>query len=142
MVKEMCVEAKSTRKRTIYSLCASGTTTTFRTNVPEWIIQKMTGHRSIEALHTYKRVSTDQQKAVSKVLMAKASFENSEQSVQIQSEVTDCSGTADNIARVLGDITSCTIENITIYVNPTFYVGSSQVEKEFDDIVSDVSFEY
>jgi len=36
----------------------------------------MTGHRSIEALRTYERVSTDQQKAVSKVLMANASFEN------------------------------------------------------------------
>ena len=72
-------------------------------------------------MHTYQRVSTDQQKAAYKVLMANASFENGEQSVQIWDEVTHHSGTADNI---------------TINVNPTFMVGSSQVEKEFDDIRS------
>ena len=141
MVKEMCAEAKIYNK-TNHSLCASGTTTVFRANVPEKIIQKMTDHRSIEVLRTYKRVSTDQQKTVSKVLMANASFENGEQSVQIRNEVTHRSGTADNIARILGDITNCTIGNITINVNPKFMVGSSQVENEFDDILSDVSFEY
>ena len=96
MVKEMCAEAKIYNK-TNHSLCASGTTTVFRANVPEKIIQKMTDHRSIEVLRTYKRVSTDQQKTVSKVLMANASFENGEQSVQIRNEVTHRSGTADNI---------------------------------------------
>ena len=63
MVKEMCAEAKIDMK-TNHRLRASGTTAMFRANVPEKIIQKMTGHRSIEALHTYERVSTDQQKAV------------------------------------------------------------------------------
>jgi len=35
----------------------------------------MSGHRSIQALRTNKMVSTDQQKAVFKVLMANTSFE-------------------------------------------------------------------
>jgi len=42
----------------------------FRAIEPEKIIQKMTGHWSIEALHVYERVCTDQQKAVYKTLMA------------------------------------------------------------------------
>ena len=43
----------------------------------------------------------------------------------------------DNISRVLGDITNYTIGNITT-VNPRFSVHSSNIEKEFDQIVSDV----
>jgi len=38
------------------------------------------------------------------------------------------SGTANNIAQVLGNITKCIIGNITINVNPTFMVGPSQVD--------------
>ena len=38
----------------------------FQANVPEKIIQKTTGHRSIEALRSYERVSNEQQKAVMK----------------------------------------------------------------------------
>lgn len=48
----------------------------FQGNVPEKIIQKTTGHRSTEALHSYERVSTEQEKALSKVLMTNTSFEN------------------------------------------------------------------
>ena len=44
MVKEMCAEAKIDKK-TNHSLRASSTTTMFRANVPEKIIQKMTCHR-------------------------------------------------------------------------------------------------
>ena len=35
----------------------------FHTNVPEIIIQKSTGHRSIEALRSHERVSNEQQRA-------------------------------------------------------------------------------
>ena len=84
MVKEMCGEA-GIGKKTNHSLCASGASAMFRANVPEKIIQRTTGHRSIEALRTYEQVSTEQQKAVSKVLMTNGSFEKGgEQSVEIQ----------------------------------------------------------
>ena len=51
------------------------------TYVSEKITQKVTDHRTIEALHTCEQVSTDQQKAVSKVLMATVSLENGELSI-------------------------------------------------------------
>jgi len=57
------------------------TATVFRANFSGKIIQKMTDHRTIEGLHTCKQVFTDQQKAVSKVLMANVSFENCELSI-------------------------------------------------------------
>lgn len=41
---------------------AFSTATMFRANVSGKITQKMTDHRTIEALHTCKQVSTDQQK--------------------------------------------------------------------------------
>lgn len=77
MVKDMCSEADILGK-TNHSLRATGTSMMFQNNVPEGIIQKVTGHtcRSIEALRTYERVSVDQHKAVSKVLMANASSQS------------------------------------------------------------------
>ena len=57
------------------------TATMFRANASGKITPKVTDHRTIEALHTCEQVSTDQQKAVSKVLMANVSFENGELSV-------------------------------------------------------------
>ena len=61
MVKEMCAEA-GIGKKTNHSLRASGASAMFRANAPEQIIQRTTGHRSIEALRTYERVSTEQQR--------------------------------------------------------------------------------
>ena len=63
MVNKMCVEAWHRQKKKTYFACLM-----FRANFSEKIIQRTAGHRPIEALCTYKRVSTEQQKAVSKVL--------------------------------------------------------------------------
>ena len=57
----------------------------------------MSGHRSIQALCTNEMVSTDQQKAVSQVLMANASFEKGEQRNGIQNNVTCHSGIVGNM---------------------------------------------
>ena len=57
----------------------------------------MSGHRSIQALCMNRMVSTDQQKAVSKVLMASASFEKGERSDGIQNNVTCHSVTLGNM---------------------------------------------
>ena len=56
MVKKMCTEAGFDNK-TNHSLRATGTSVMFRANIPEKIIQKITGHRSIEALRSYERIS-------------------------------------------------------------------------------------
>ena len=43
----------------------------FAAGVPERIIQEVTGHRSIEALRSYERTSTEQLGNVAEVLVAK-----------------------------------------------------------------------
>ena len=53
---------------TNHSLCATGTTTLFDAGIPEAVIQKRTGHRSLEALRTYERVTPAQEKVVAGVL--------------------------------------------------------------------------
>ena len=137
MVKDMCTEA-SIGKKTNHSLRATGASAMFRANVPEKIIQKTTGHRSIEALRSYERVSTEQHKAVLKVLMSSNAAFGEEERAEFQQEnlqVTHHSG-AENIARLFGDLTNCTIRNLTVNVNPTF--TGQQVEKEFDELVKSV----
>ena len=47
---------------------ASGATAMFRKNIPERVIQKVTGHRSLHSLRAYERISTSQHTEVSKVL--------------------------------------------------------------------------
>ena len=66
MVKIMSLEGGIAGKSN-HSLRASGATAMLQNGVPEKIIQKVTGHRSLEALREYERVSTDQNVQVSKV---------------------------------------------------------------------------
>ena len=69
-VKEMFIEAGFENEgiKTNHSLRATGATCLFNAGVPEKVIQKTTGHRSIEALRGYERVSMEQQQASTKVL--------------------------------------------------------------------------
>ena len=70
IVKTTCEEAGIVGK-TNHSLRATGASTMFAAGVPERIIQEVTGHRSIEALHSYERTSTEQLGNVAEVLAAK-----------------------------------------------------------------------
>ena len=57
----------------------------FQANVPEKIIQKTTGHRSIEVLRGCERISQEQRQAVTRVLMssnAKTSYSREVETVQ------------------------------------------------------------
>ena len=65
----MCLEGGITGKSN-HSLRATGATAMFQNGVPETIIQKVTGHRSLEALREYERISTNQNVQVSKILMS------------------------------------------------------------------------
>ena len=49
--------------------------------------KKATGHRSVEAFRTYERVSEDQYKSVSKVLMTNASYESAPQAQEAEATV-------------------------------------------------------
>ena len=51
-----------------HSLRATGTTALFDAGVPEAIIQKRTGHKSIDALCCYERTTMDQEVHVSTLL--------------------------------------------------------------------------
>ena len=68
MVSKMCTEAGVSGNKTNYSLRVSGATSLFSAGVPERIIQQRTGHRSVEALQLYERVTDQQNVSVSRIL--------------------------------------------------------------------------
>ena len=68
MVKEMCSKAGIAEPKSNHSLHATGATRLFRGGIPEKAIQARTGHKSVEALRTYERVSGTQEKAMCKLL--------------------------------------------------------------------------
>ena len=59
MIQEICSDTGIAKKAN-HSLRPTGATTLFKANVPEKIIQTTTGHRSIDALRAYERVSDEQ----------------------------------------------------------------------------------
>ena len=68
MVKTMCTEANIEGRFTNHSLRATGATELFQKEVPEKIIQEVTGHRSVKALRQYERVSNAQKEAACNIL--------------------------------------------------------------------------
>ena len=68
MVKTMCEQASISGKRTNHSLRATGITTMFQAGLPEKVIQDRSGHRSIDGLRKYERISEEQQASACKVL--------------------------------------------------------------------------
>ena len=86
MVKEMFLEI-GVEDKTNHSLWAAGTTELFRANVPEKIIQQRTGHRSLKALRTYERTTSQQHLAVSRILSAESKMDYKEATSQVQSSL-------------------------------------------------------
>ena len=110
----------------------------FDANIPEKLIQERTGHRSLTALCLYERTSTQQNIAVSRILLsssAEASYDemvkkdcNKENRCPITSKkddtpsmitpyssLNDChdDGKKPALASILGNVQNCTI-NINI----------------------------
>ena len=77
-----------------------------------YIVQKVTGHRSLEALRSYERISVSQNQEVSKILMT---------NVQSESVAVKCD--SQQMFRSLGGINHCSIGNIT------FNIGNQQAAK-------------
>ena len=142
MVKDMCVEA-GISKKTNHSLRATGASTMFQANVPEKLIQKTTGHKSLEALRSYERVSVDQQKALSRVIVTNSDFQSNVNHTNAQN-VMQKSGPSSNLTgRLFGDLTNCSIGSITINVNPVINMKSKleeEADKDFDELVKDMIF--
>ena len=68
MVPDLYSEAGLSCRKTNHSLQVSSATRLFEAGVPEKVIQQRTGHRSLEALRMYERVTEQQEQAVSKIL--------------------------------------------------------------------------
>ena len=64
----MFLEAGFNKHVTNHSLRATGATELLRCGVPEKIIMKRTGHKSIDGVRAYERTTAEQQMAASKVL--------------------------------------------------------------------------
>ena len=119
----------------------------FRVNVPEKIIQKTTGHRSIEALRSYECISEEQQRAVSRVMMTNTEYEvahsgsHTEIKCQENQSVQYNTGSTESLGRLFGDLTNCTIGSLTVNVRPIINVQfAEKVDKEFDELVQYADF--
>ena len=138
MIKDMCSEA-GIGQRTNHSLRATGATALFQANVPERIIQKTTGHGSRDSLQTYERISTKQQQAVSRIMMSgeQQAFQDqnttNNEPVVSSAVSTVCTNVdskpASSMGRLFGDLTNCSIGQITINVNPNILPSKKQGNK-------------
>ena len=110
-MEEMSVEAEFEEIKTNHSLRATGATTLFNAGLPEKIIQKNTGHRSVEALRRYERVSVEQEMETSRILTRLGeSSENGENSgVSVAS--------ATNAQKIFPSFSGCSIGHISINYN-------------------------
>ncbi len=63
LMKDLSIHAGLDEIKSNHSLRATGATALFAAGVPEKIIQKNTGHRSVEALRIYEHVSKEQHEA-------------------------------------------------------------------------------
>ena len=157
MLKEMCIEA-GIPVRTNHPLRATGATTMFQGCMPENIIQKTTGHRSVEGLRMYERVLKEQHQAVSNLMMsgalsfqdelAKSSTGTLKQLCQPTSSGA-CASTSSKavasgehgIRSLFGDLTNYTIGKLTININAAFTVQRT-IEEAFDELVRDADFDF
>lgn len=68
MLKKMCEGGGVSGSKTNHSLRAYAVTELFKAGIPEKVIQDRTGHRSIEGLRKYERISEDQKENACKAL--------------------------------------------------------------------------
>ena len=145
MVKDICKEAGVSQK-TNHSLRATGATCLFQNHVPERIIQKTTGHRSLESLRTYEKISAEQYQSVSRAMLTNANTDSSvEKEAQTTSRVTTCQATTSQATtsqaeQIFRDITNCKIGSLTVNINPTIVHKSA--EDEFDAIACSLDLDF
>jgi hypothetical protein len=86
-VKRLCKAAGIEGFKTNHSLRVSAATRLFQSGVDEQLIMSRTGHRSLDGVRTYKRVSEEQKMALSSVLNATTTgSKQKQQTVQPQSK--------------------------------------------------------
>ena len=103
-------------QKTNHSLRATGATAMFQANMPEKIIQKTTGHRSLEALRSYERISTQQHQAVSRVLMSNQSYRKELEPTSSHATPAPAP-TVPGFSQLFGSLQNCSIGRLTVNVN-------------------------
>ena len=86
------------------------------------MIQKVTGHRSLEALRTYEKVSTKQHRNVSKLMMTN--------STNIEVEAGHTSSYDKLSTGFLGGINGCSIGTLTVNFTGSFSSKKDCVDSE------------
>ena len=76
MVKQMFRDAGIEGNFTNHSLRATCATQLFSAGVPEALVQKQTGHKSVESLRVYERVTESQRQTVSNIISPNVCDEN------------------------------------------------------------------
>ena len=118
----MCDQA-GIERRSNHSLRATGASNMFQANLPEHVIQSRTGHLSLKALHTYERVTEEQQKEACKVLTPidqQGSNEPKNPSTSAVAKPQVVSPAPLMANTLFGNPQNCTI-NVQIYNNPLFH---------------------
>ena len=137
MVKSMFEEAGAQAKYTNHSLRATGATELFQSNVPEKVIQNITGHRSLKALRQYEKVGDTQKQAASNILTGTTS-----QTYAAETEkLIPSSNTSGNLPLpmpVFSPVLNCNSTgtvNFTVNMYPTGNIAignTANVEEEID----------
>lgn len=99
----------------------------FQANVSERVIQKTTGHRPLQALQSYERVSADQHR---EVMPAQPSAVTTD----LVQPAPGPKHTTGDLGKLFGGFLNCSIGSFTVNVSPTISTvqGETDVEAEFD----------
>ena len=88
----------------------------------------------IEALRSYERISEEQHRAVSKVIMTNTEYEGAHSGLRTEIQCQENrsvqynAGTTESLGRLFGDLTNCTIGSLTVNVSlvPRLLVGGEK----------------
>ena len=143
MVKSMFDEAGIRAKYTNHSLRATGASELFQSNVPEKVIQNITGHRSVKALRQYEKVAETQKQAASNILTGtlNQNFVAEIEKLQEQQKQTPCNSTGVTLPipmPVFSPVLNCNSNGtvnftVNMYFSGSIAIGNTaNVEEQID----------
>ena len=142
MVKKMCQEAGLDGNFTNHSLRASGATQLFQNDVPEKVIQEVTGHRSTKALRQYERVAIKQKQVASNILTSGSSSKEMYPHPKGNIPVPPTFGFPMPVFSPVFNGQSGTV-NFTVNICPSgnISVGCSDTEKTYEKLLEGIELE-
>ena len=112
-VGRLCKQAGITGYKTNHSLRVTSATRLFQSGVDEQLIMSHTGHRSVDGVRSYKRISDEQKKAVSGILSSTCTKVNNKPVELDRPEIPKRMKLAENKDQV-ESVTSQTNTNMTL----------------------------